>query len=87
MPHSVETPKWYHSNKYTAETECEHCGGVVRHEPWCVTSNPNVAYAYNAVLDAEQLTVEDRLILHALGAAWVDLGCNGKCLNRNCGCH
>jgi hypothetical protein len=46
------------------------------------TSNPAVAYAYAAVLDADQLTIEDRLILHALGAAWIQNGGNGKCLKR-----
>jgi hypothetical protein len=82
MARTVETSKWYHSNQYTAETECEHCGGVIRHEPWCITNNPTVAYAYGAVLDADQLTIEDRLILHALGTAWIQNGCSGQCLNR-----
>ena len=82
MARTVEIPNWYHSNKYTADTECEHCGGVIRHEPWCITSNPTVAYAYGAVLDADQLTIEDRLILHALGTAWIQNGCNRKCVSR-----
>jgi hypothetical protein len=29
-----------------------------------------VRYAYEVVLHPEELTVEDRLILHALGATW-----------------
>jgi hypothetical protein len=82
MPQTVEIPKWYHSNKYAADTSCEHCGGVVRHEPWCITSSPTVAYAYAAVLDADTLTMEDRLILHALGAAWTQNVCTGKCASR-----
>ena len=80
MSHTVDFPKWYHSNKYTADTSCEHCGGVVRHEGWCVTSNRAVAYAYSAVLDPGTLTLEDQLILHALGVAWAPAGCDG------CGC-
>lgn len=70
MPHTVDTPSWYHTNKYTADAACEHCGSVVRHEAWCITCNPNVAYAYGALLDPGKLTIEDQLILHALGVAW-----------------
>lgn len=79
MPVTVESTNWYHSNKYAAEIACEHCGGVVRHEEWCVASNREVAYAYGAVLDASTLTLEDRLILHALGAAWISNSCEGTC--------
>ena len=68
-PGAIE-PKWYHSNKYTAASACEHCGGVVHHAAWCITCNRAVAYAYAAVLDAGTLTEEDRLILHALGVLW-----------------
>jgi hypothetical protein len=67
----AELSKWYHSNQYTADAACAHCGGVVRHESWCVTRNREVAYAYKAVHDPSTLSVEDGLILHALGAAWV----------------
>lgn len=28
---------WYHSNQYNEKSTCEHCGGVVRHERWCIT--------------------------------------------------
>jgi hypothetical protein len=31
-----------------------------------------VIYAYQAVLDAQKLTTQDALILHALGVAWLD---------------
>jgi len=79
MERAIEVPRWYHSNKYAADVSCEHCGGVVRHEDWCITCNRTVAYAYGAVVDAGKLTIEDRLILHALGAAWTQNVCNGKC--------
>ncbi len=77
----VTQPKavWHHSNKYSADTACEHCEGVVRHEPWCITRSPEVLYAYGAVLDAEKLTEGDRLSLHALGVAWVNNECTGAC--------
>jgi len=70
MSHTVESHAWYHTNKYAAEAACEHCGGVVHHEEWCITSNRKVAYAYEIVLDPGKLTIEDTLILHALGVAW-----------------
>lgn len=82
MPRTIETPNWYHTNKYAAESTCEHCGGVVRHEDWCITCNRTVAYAYSAVLDPGKLTIEDELILHALGAAWTQNGCDGHCSAR-----
>ncbi len=70
---------WRHSNKYNAQIACEHCEGVVRHEPWCITRSPEVLYAYGAVLDADRLTEGDRLILHALGVMWVNNQCAGAC--------
>jgi hypothetical protein len=73
------TANWYHSNRYNAQSACEHCAGVVRHERWCVTCDPFVQYAFSAVLDAEKLTVTDKLILHALGVAWRDNSCQGTC--------
>ena len=70
---------WRHSNKYSAEAACEHCGGIVRHEPWCITTCSDVFYAYEAVLDSEKLTEGDRIILHALGVAWTGKVCTGAC--------
>ena len=61
---------WQHSNKYSADAACEHCEGIVRHEPWCITQSSVVLYAYEAVLDADKLTEGDRIILHALGVKW-----------------
>jgi hypothetical protein len=52
-----------------AQSVCEHCGGVVRHEHWCITCDAAVQYAYSAVLDPSKLTFCDRLILHGLGLA------------------
>jgi hypothetical protein len=69
----------YHSNQYNAQSACEHCGGIVRHERWCITCDAVVQYAYGAVLDPEKLTLCDRLILHALGARWEKNRCQGIC--------
>ncbi len=68
---AVSPSKWYHANKYTAEGACQECAGVVRHAYWCPTCNPLVAYAYDVVRDSGKLTVEDQLILHALGVTWI----------------
>ena len=29
-----------HSNQYSADSACEHCDGVIRHEPWCIMRIP-----------------------------------------------
>ena len=68
---ALDLQKWYHANKYNAESACKHCGGVIRHAYWCVRCNPAVAYAFAAVEEPGHLTLEDQLILHALGVAWV----------------
>lgn len=70
---------WYHSNQYNAQTACEHCGGVVRHERWCITCDAVVRYAYSVVLEPENLTFCDRLILHALGVSWEKDPCARAC--------
>jgi len=74
----------YHCNKYTAESACEHCEGIIRHALWCITLNINVQYAYNAFLDASRLSQSDHLTLHALGVLWQDFKrktapCEGNC--------
>ncbi len=63
-------PPLIHSNRYSAASACGHCDGVIRHEPWCKTQNTSVHYAYLIVTVPAHLSVEDCLILHALGAAW-----------------
>ncbi len=68
---AVEFPRWYHANRYTAESACKSCGGVVRHAYWCPMCNAAVSYAYAIVEDPERVSLEDRLILHALGVAWI----------------
>lgn len=70
---------WHHSNRYNAQSACEHCGGVIRHERWCITCDAFVEYAYGVVLDAEKLTLCDRLILQALGVSWATNQCQGTC--------
>lgn len=74
---------WHHSNKYSAESACEHCEGVVRHEPWCITRSEVILYAYKAVLNANVLTEGDKLILHALGVVWTNNLCAGECKSRD----
>ena len=61
---------WYHTNRYNAEAACEHCKGIVRHEPWCITVDTTVAYAFEIVNDPTKLTLGDALILHSLGVKW-----------------
>jgi hypothetical protein len=68
----------FHSNQYHAQAACDHCSGVIRHEPWCITRNQLVYCAYETVLDPGQLTLTDRLILHALGVRWTK-ECTGTC--------
>ncbi|MBV8631886.1 MAG: hypothetical protein JOZ83_13230 [Silvibacterium sp.] len=51
-------------------TLCERCGGKVACEPWCETINDSVRYAHAVVLDANNLTPGDEIILHALGVRW-----------------
>lgn len=63
------TASWYPKNQ-NSKSACEHCGGVARHEPWCITCDALVQYAYGVVLEPEKLTLLDRLILHALGVVW-----------------
>lgn len=73
------SPAVFHSNRYHAEAACEHCEGIIRHEPWCITLDPVVYYAYQIVMDPGKLTVGDGLILHSLGAIWEEKSCQGGC--------
>lgn len=70
---------WFHSNRYAAQSACEHCGGIIRHESWCITLDPVVYYAYEIVINPNRLTLADSLILHALGVSWTPMPCSGKC--------
>jgi hypothetical protein len=60
----------YHSNRYSADSACVHCEGVVRHELWCSTQCTSVSYAYEAVEHPNHLSFGDSIILHALGVVW-----------------
>jgi hypothetical protein len=60
----------YFSNRYKALAACEHCGGIVLHERWCITLHALVRYAYQIVDDADKLTARDALLLHSLGVTW-----------------
>ena len=62
---------WYNSNNPNSPGICEYCGGIVRHQKWCITCDALVQYAYTVVLEPDKLSLRDRLILHALGVAWV----------------
>ena len=67
---ATQSSYWSHSNRYAADSACEHCAGVIRHEAWCITHNTEVRNAWWSVLDPEKLGLQDQLILHALGVAW-----------------
>jgi hypothetical protein len=60
----------YHTHKYAAADVCEHCDGIIRHEPWCLLVNKNVRYAYAIATDPAKLTAQDTLTLHALGVSY-----------------
>jgi hypothetical protein len=79
MADSNQAVFWYHSNRYNAQAACEHCEGVIRHEPWCITLDPAVYYAYQIVADPTKLTFGDILILHSLGVIWGANRCPGEC--------
>ncbi len=76
-----QTTMWQHSNPDSAQAACQHCQGVTGHQSWCITRSELVLYAYEAALDADKLAEGDRLILHALGVAWINSGCTGTCLS------
>jgi len=69
---------WFHSNRYNAQAACEHCRGIIRHEPWCITLDLLVYYAFQIVADPSKLTVGDALILHSLGVTWGGKSCQGN---------
>ena len=69
MPEQNDLPL-HHSNRYSVDSACVHCDGVIRHESWCVTQSGDVYYAFQAVEDPSQLSPGDELMLHALGVAW-----------------
>lgn len=60
----------YHSNRYSMESACGFCHGIVYHEDWCITKNDNVHYAWEVVRDAEALLDDDRAYLKAVGIEW-----------------
>jgi hypothetical protein len=60
----------YQTNAYKVQAACEHCQGIVRHEVWCQTLNPNVCYACTIVASPTKLTIGDAIILHSLGVLW-----------------
>jgi hypothetical protein len=67
---ATQSYPWFNGSQYIAELACEHCRGIVRHEQWCITHNPEVLSAWQAVLDPTKLSLHDELILHALGVSW-----------------
>jgi hypothetical protein len=60
----------YHTNAYNAEADCEHCEGIIRHEPWCQTINAAVCYARKIIASPTELSIGDATILHSLGVLW-----------------
>jgi glycerol-3-phosphate cytidylyltransferase-like family protein len=63
----------YHSNRYHAQSACQHCEGVIRHKHWCLALNPIVRYACEIVIHPDRLTIGDAIILHSLGVRWLHL--------------
>ncbi|HTZ83829.1 MAG TPA: hypothetical protein VMB66_11585 [Candidatus Acidoferrales bacterium] len=57
-------------SRVTSGPVCEHCHAAGEHEPWCITRDPNVLYAYRIVAEPKMLSLEDTLILHSLGVQW-----------------
>lgn len=82
MPLQNERPL-IHSNRYSADSACWHCDGVLCHELWCITQNAHVQYAYQVVGDPVHMECGDHLILHALGARWTAPGPLRKTLPPN----
>lgn len=76
--------KWHHRSQYNAESTCEYCRGVTRHEPWCVFEAPIVLYAHDIVADPSKLAMGDALMLHALGVAWDEKRQAGLIPNDSC---
>lgn len=72
----------FHSNRYAAQSACEHCQGIIRHEPWCITVDGAIYYAYQIVADPSKLTIGDALILHSLGAIWRENKCEASCTTK-----
>jgi hypothetical protein len=70
MPTQSEPPL-RHSNRYTADSACLHCDGVIRCEPWCATQSENVHYAFQLLSDSNLLSLADEINLHALGVTWL----------------
>ena len=66
------------SSQDSESSICNHCAGVASHEPWCITRNTLVRYAFGAASGGNHLTLGDELILHALGAEWSGGGCKGS---------
>lgn len=73
---AAQSSPWFHSNRCAEEATCEFCGGLIRHEAWCIIRNPQVMAAWEAVADPSKLDLHDHLILHALGVSW-RAGCKG----------
>ncbi len=63
-------PVLRHENQYSADSACAHCEGIIRHEPWCLTQSADVRYAFQVALYPNHLSLQDHLILHALGVTW-----------------
>ena len=63
-----------HSNQYSESSICDHCAADTSHEPWCITCNAVVHYAFAAASGGGHLTLGDELILHALGVEWEPRG-------------
>jgi hypothetical protein len=71
----------YHCNKYSADSACEHCGGIIRHAHWCIELNSHVRYAYAVVANPDVFNEADRKFLKLFGLKWEGKICMGKLTN------
>ena len=59
-----------HEKSPVEDAACLHCECLTYHESWCITQNADVRYAFQVAVYPNLLTLQDRLILHALGVTW-----------------
>jgi hypothetical protein len=59
-----------HNQQSVEDAACLHCERVTRHEHWCLTQSADVRYAFQVAVYPNLLTLQDSLILHALGVSW-----------------
>ena len=61
----------HHSNRYSAESACAHCEGIIRHEFVVRHTERHYLLCISGSLTENQLSLGDELILHGLGVVWI----------------